>query len=315
MNLELFWNLILVGTGLAMLFFGAEWLVKGSVTIANKLRMSQLVIGLTIVAFGTSTPELAVSISSATKGISDVALGNVVGSNIANIGLILGLSAFIAPIAVSRKTLRKEVPLMIGISFLLLAVSIDGSISFYDGILFVGGILIFTIFSYKTTRKEVVETVISNEKNDSSFSKSIILIIIGLILLTVGAFFTVDNAVIIAKEIGLSERIIGLTLVAVGTSLPELITSIVAAKRGHTDISVGNILGSNIFNILAILGISSSITAISVNDSMWTDYVFMILFAVILLPIIKTGLKIGKIEGILLVAGYVGYTAFLIFSR
>jgi cation:H+ antiporter len=315
MNLELFWNLILVGVGLAMLFFGAEWLVKGSVTIANKLRMSQLVIGLTIVAFGTSTPELAVSISSATKGISDVALGNVVGSNIANIGLILGLSAFIAPIAVSRKTLRKEVPLMIGISFLLLAVSIDGSISFYDGILFVGGILIFTIFSYKTTRKEVVETVISNEKNDSSFSKSIILIIIGLILLTVGAFFTVDNAVIIAKEIGLSERIIGLTLVAVGTSLPELITSIVAAKRGHTDISVGNILGSNIFNILAILGISSSITTISVNDSMWTDYVFMILFAVILLPIIKTGLKIGKIEGILLVAGYVGYTAFLIFSR
>ena len=315
MNLELFWNLILVGAGLAMLFFGAEWLVKGSVTIANKLRMSQLVIGLTIVAFGTSTPELAVSISSATKGISDVALGNVVGSNIANIGLILGLSAFIAPIAVSRKTLRKEVPLMIGISFLLLAVSIDGSISFYDGILFVGGILIFTIFSYKTTRKEVVETVISNEKNDSSFSKSIILIVIGLILLTVGAFFTVDNAVIIAKEIGLSERIIGLTLVAVGTSLPELITSIVAAKRGHTDISVGNILGSNIFNILAILGISSSITAISVNDSMWTDYVFMILFAVILLPIIKTGLRIGKIEGILLVAGYVGYTAFLIFSR
>ena len=138
MNLELFWNLILVGAGLAMLFFGAEWLVKGSVTIANKLRMSQLVIGLTIVAFGTSTPELAVSISSATKGISDVALGNVVGSNIANIGLILGLSAFIAPIAVSRKTLRKEIPLMIGISFLLLAVSIDGSISFYDGILFVG---------------------------------------------------------------------------------------------------------------------------------------------------------------------------------
>lgn len=315
MNLELFWNLILVGAGLVMLFFGAEWLVKGSVTIANKLRMSQLVIGLTIVAFGTSTPELAVSISSATKGISDVALGNVVGSNIANIGLILGLSAFIAPIAVSRKTLRKEIPLMIGISFLLLAVSIDGSISFYDGILFVGGILIFTIFSYKTTRKEVVETVISNEKNDSSFSKSIIFIVIGLILLTVGAFFTVDNAVIIAKEIGLSERIIGLTLVAVGTSLPELITSIVAAKRGHTDISVGNILGSNIFNILAILGISSSITAISVNDSMWTDYVFMILFAVILLPIIKTGLKIGKIEGILLVAGYVGYTAFLIFSR
>ena len=315
MNLELFWNLILVGAGLAMLFFGAEWLVKGSVTIANKLRMSQLVIGLTIVAFGTSTPELAVSVSSATKGISDVALGNVVGSNIANIGLILGLSAFIAPIAVSRKTLRKEIPLMIGISFLLLAVSIDGSISFYDGILFVGGILIFTIFSYKTTRKEVVETVISNEKNDSSFSKSIIFIVIGLILLTVGAFFTVDNAVIIAKEIGLSERIIGLTLVAVGTSLPELITSIVAAKRGHTDISVGNILGSNIFNILAILGISSSITAISVNDSMWTDYVFMILFAVILLPIIKTGLKIGKIEGILLVAGYVGYTAFLIFSR
>jgi cation:H+ antiporter len=314
MEMEFLWNLILVAVGLAMLFFGAEWLVKGSVNIANKLRMSQLVIGLTIVAFGTSTPELAVSLSSAIKGISDVALGNVVGSNIVNIGLILGLSAFITPIAVARQTIRKEIPILVGVSLLLLAVSIDGSISFYDGILFVGGIVIFTIFSYKSARVEVASTTDLQSVNVKTY-KALILIGIGLALLTIGAFLTVDNAVIIAKQIGLSERIIGLTLVAIGTSLPELITSIVAAKKGHADISIGNILGSNIFNILAILGISSSFVAISVNESMWTDYIFMVLFAVVLLPIMKTGLKISRIEGILLVVGYVGYTIFLVFSR
>ncbi len=311
-NLEFITYVLFVSVGLAMLYFGAEWLVRGSVTIANKFRISQLVIGLTIVAFGTSTPELAVSVSSAMQGISDVALGNVVGSNIANVGLILGISAFLAPISVAKQTVRREIPILIGVSLLLLAISIDGQISTIDGLMFSVGIVIFTLFSYKTAKKE--DRDISQEATipKKATFKAIFLIAIGLGLLTAGAFLTVDNAVKIAQDIGLSERIIGLTLVAVGTSLPELITSVVAAKKGHADLSIGNIIGSNVFNILAILGISASIAGITVNQSMWTDYFVMLGFALVLLPIMKTGLKISKIEGLGLVAGYVIYTGILI---
>lgn len=311
-NLEFITYVLFVSVGLAMLYFGAEWLVRGSVTIANKFRISQLVIGLTIVAFGTSTPELAVSVSSAMQGISDVALGNVVGSNIANVGLILGISAFLAPISVAKQTVRREIPILIGVSLLLLAISIDGQISTIDGLMFSVGIVIFTLFSYKTAKKE--DRSISQEATipKKATFNAIFLIAIGLGLLTAGAFLTVDNAVKIAQDIGLSERIIGLTLVAVGTSLPELITSVVAARKGHADLSIGNIIGSNVFNILAILGISASIAGITVNQSMWTDYFVMLGFALVLLPIMKTGLKISKIEGLGLVAGYVIYTGILI---
>lgn len=315
MNLDFLTYVLFVSAGLAMLYFGAEWLVRGSVVIANKFRISQLVIGLTIVAFGTSTPELAVSISSAMQGISDVALGNVVGSNIVNIGLILGISAFLAPISVARQTVRKEVPIMIGVSLLLLAISIDGQISSIDGLVFAGGIVVFTVFSYKSAKKEDKQDSQEPPLPKKATLKAISLIGIGLGLLTAGAFLTVDNAVKIAQDIGLSERIIGLTLVAVGTSLPELITSVVAARKGHSDLSVGNIIGSNVFNILAILGISASIAGISVSQSMWTDYIVMLAFALVLLPIMKTGLKISKFEGLGLVAAYAVYTGFLIFFK
>ena len=247
----------LIAVGLAMLYFGAEWLVRGSIAIANKFRISQLVIGLTIVAFGTSTPELAVTVSSAMQGISDVALGNVVGSNIINIGLILGVAAIISPIAVARNIIRKEISILIGVSFLLVLISIDGEISFVDGLILASGVVVFIIFSYKFSKKE--STTESSETGalvmqTIAIPKAALLIGIGLALLTFGSFVTVENAVKIAQQVGLSERIIGLTLVAVGTSLPELLTSVVAAKRGHADLSIGNIVGSNVFNILAILG-------------------------------------------------------------
>ena len=253
--METIFNVFLVSIGLAMLYFGANWFVDGSVTIAKKLRISQIVIGLTIVAFGTSAPELAVNVSAALNGISDVVMGNIVGSNILNIGLILGLSAIVSPLLVKKTTIKKEVPIMIGVSVVLILMSIDGVLSLFDGIILVAGVLAFTFFSYKSSKKEVtdleeVPAGLSLEKT-SVMSKSVLLLGVGLSILTVGAFLTIDNAVVLAKTIGVTERIIGLTLVAVGTSLPELTTSLIAAKKGHFDLSVGNIVGSNIFNILA----------------------------------------------------------------
>lgn len=309
-------NIALVSVGLLMLYFGAEWLIRGSVTIANKMRISQLVIGLTIVAFGTSTPELSVSVSSAVQGISDIALGNVVGSNIANIGLILGISAIIRPIAVSKLVIRKEVPIMIGVTVLLVAISFDGTISVEEGIILAIGIVVFTVFSYKTSKKETGDIVNISAGLDLAkkhvVSKSIVLIGVGLALLTFGSFLTVENAVSIAKSIGISERVIGLTLVAVGTSLPELVTSIVAARRGHADLSIGNIVGSNIFNVLAIVGISATIAGISVVDSMFFDYYIMIAFSLVLIPIMRSGFVISKKEGYALLAGYLAYLTILL---
>ena len=300
-----------------MLYFGAEWLVRGSVAISNRLGISQLVIGLTVVAFGTSTPELAVSISSAMQGLSDVALGNVVGSNIVNIGLILGVSAIISPILVSKSAIRKEVPIMIGVAFLLLAILIDGKLDIIDGAILVAGIIVFTWFSYRSSKKDSdIEMVQSNQVLEKiTSSKSIMLIAIGLALLTVGSFLTVDNAVIIATSFGISELFIGLTLVAIGTSLPELITSIVAAKKGHADLSIGNIVGSNIFNILAILGISSLISGITASEQILVDIGVMLAFSLVLIPIMKSGFVISRKEGIALIAGYVVYVAFLVFRQ
>ncbi|MGY5148318.1 MAG: calcium/sodium antiporter [Candidatus Nitrosopumilus sp. bin_7KS] len=308
---------MLVATGLAMLYFGAEWLVKGSIAISNKLGVSQLVIGLTVVAFGTSTPELAVSISSAMQGLSDVSLGNVVGSNIVNIGAILGISAIISPIMVSKSVIRKEVPIMIGISFLLLAIVLDGKIDFIDGILLVIGIIVFTWYSYRSSKKDtdIDEIPVSQVLQKNIFSKSIIFMIAGLLLLTGGSFLTVENAVAIGVSFGISELFMGLTIVAIGTSLPELITSIVAARKGHADLSIGNIVGSNIFNILAILGISSLVSGITVSEKILVDVGIMLAFSLVLIPIMRSGFSISRKEGIFLIAGYIGYVIFLLYRQ
>ena len=313
--MEIIVNVLLVSAGLAMLYFGAEWLVQGSINISNRLKISQLVIGLTVVAFGTSTPELAVSVSSAMQGVSDVALGNVVGSNIANIGVILGISAVIAPIAVSKSTIRKEIPIMIGAALLLLAIIFDGKIDILDGVILVAGIVGFVIFSYKSSKKDTTLEEVESSKvlvQSKAMSKSLVLVAIGLALLTAGSFLTVDNAVVIAKSLGISELVIGLTLVAIGTSLPELITSVVAARKGHSDLSIGNVVGSNIFNIFAIVGIASIIAGITVNDKIMVDVIIMIVFSVVLIPIMRSGFVISRKEGFLLLGGYAAYVAMLI---
>ena len=317
-------NVLLVAVGLAMLFAGSEFLIRGSVKIAKRMHISQLVIGLTVVAFGTSTPELVVSINSALEGQADISLGNIIGSNIVNIGLILGLSAAIFPIAVHIKTIRREIPIMLAVSLIIIPISLDGTISQIDGAFLVISLIAFIYFSYRQSKKENTqipliiddnrENSISNNLAFTPLIKNILFVIIGIILLYFGSSFTVDNAVSIANSLGISERIIGLTIIALGTSLPELITSVGAARKKHADLSIGNIIGSNIFNVLAILGISSLIIGIKVNFNIFIDYIVMIGFSAALIPVMKSGFIITKKEGYVLVTAYLLYLGFLIMT-
>lgn len=314
---EIWQNVFLVTIGLVMIYFGANWLINGSVAIAKKLNISHLIIGLTIVAFGTSTPELTVSLSAALSGYNDVTIGNVVGSNIANIGLILGVAAILSPLAVAKTTIRREIPIMIIVSVLVIPLSIDNVISQWEGIAMMAGVVLFTIFSYKQSKKEKktdlsLETI--TEEKSISYKKSILNIAIGSVFLIVSSFITVDNAVIIAESFGVPNLIIGITLLAVGTSLPELITTIMAIKKGHMDLSVGNIIGSNIFNILAIAGASATVTGIMVNPEIIRDYLIMIVFSLVLIPIMRSGFSINKVEGGLLLGGYIAYSVFLFYT-
>ncbi|MFQ5941644.1 MAG: calcium/sodium antiporter [Nitrososphaerales archaeon] len=308
---------VLVIVGLAALFYGANWLVSGSATIARRLGISELVIGLTIVAYGTSAPELAVSIDAAIGGHADLVLGNVVGSNIANIGLIAGLTAVMLPIAVGRVTVRKDTPIMIGIFLLLAALSIDGSISRMEGVLMLAGLAAFTYFIYTRTKKERSTAHPAPPEagplhDKPGYPKSFLLVSIGASLLLVGSFITVDNAVVIAESLGISERVIGLTIIAIGTSLPELVTSLVALRKGHAKISIGNIVGSSIYNILLIIGLSSTLVGITVNPAIYSDYLVMVLFGLAFLAMMRTKFVISRLEGYLLVSGYFVYLAVLL---
>jgi len=302
-------NAALTIAGLAMLCFGGNWLVNGSVTIAKKLGTSHLVIGMTVVAYGTSTPELAASIAAAGEH-SEIILGNVIGSNIANVGMVIGIAAILATLAVSKSTLRKEIPIMIGVSLLLIVLSLDGEISQYDGMLLIGSLIAFTVFTYRNIKKQKDENSDDNKTitKNNAYLKAGGLIAIGVGLLYVGAILTVDNAVILAQTFGVSERIIGITVIAIGTSLPELITSVIAIRKGHTDIGVGTIIGSNIYNILMIMGIASTIASISVMPEAFLDYAIMVGFSLVLLVALKSG-KINRSIGIGLVIAYLAYLA------
>jgi len=299
---------ILTVVGLAMLCFGGNWLVNGGVNIAKKFRISNLVIGMTIVAYGTSTPELAASVAAAGEH-SAIILGNIVGSNIANVGMVIGIAAILVPLVVRKSVLRKEIPIMLGVSFLLILLSIDGEISQYDGILLLGGLGVFAFYTYKDAMKQREENKGTIEKGKKNiYLKSVGLIGIGIALLYVGAILTVDNAVILAKEFGLSEKIIGLTVIAIGTSLPELITSIIAIRKGHADIGIGTIIGSNIYNILMIMGVGAALGGVMIGSDVYVDYAIMIIFSLSLLIAIKTGI-ISRVMGICLTVGYVAYLA------
>jgi len=311
--MEIAISAILTVVGLVMLCFGGNWLVSGGVAIARRFRISNLVIGMTIVAYGTSTPELAASIAAAGEH-SAIILGNIIGSNIANVGMVIGIAAILIPLTVSKSVLRKEIPIMLGVSLLLILISIDGELSQYDGVLLLAGLGVFTYYTFKDVMKQRAETKKEIKQGANNvYLKSIGLIGIGIVLLYVGAILTVDNAVILAKEFGLSEKIIGLTVIAIGTSLPELITSIIAIRKGHADIGVGNIIGSNIYNILMIMGVGAALGGVMVGSDVYIDYAIMIIFSLSLLIALKTGV-IGRAMGVCLTIGYVAYLAVTFFK-
>jgi len=304
---------VLTVVGLVMLCFGGNWLVSGGVSIAKKFRISNLVIGMTIVAYGTSTPELAASVAAAGEH-SAIILGNIIGSNIANVGMVIGIAAIAVPLAVRKSVLKKEIPIMLGVSVLLVLISIDGELSHYDGLLLLGGLGVFAVYTFRDAMKQRKENPEKIEKSKSNvYLKSFGLIGLGVGLLYVGAILTVDNAVILAKEFGLSEKIIGLTVIAIGTSLPELITSIIAIRKGHADIGVGNIIGSNIYNILMIMGVGATLGGVMISSDVYVDYAIMILFSLSLLIALKTGI-INRAMGICLTIGYVVYLSVTFFK-
>ncbi|KAG2474964.1 MAG: CaCA family Na(+)/Ca(+) antiporter (YrbG) [Nitrosopumilales archaeon] len=311
--LEILFNVFLTLVGITMLCFGGNWLVSGGAGIAKKLRVSQIVIGLTIVAYGTSTPELAAGIA-AVDSHHDLLLGNIVGSNISNIGLVIGISAIMIPLMLRKRfTLKRESLVMIGVALYLVAISIDGELSQTDGIISLAGLGVFTYFIYRKAKKERDSVVTQNDKGkQKSFPKYIFFLIIGIVLLYFGAIFAVENAVIVAESFGVSERVIGITVIAIGTSLPELVTSVIAIRKGHTEIGLGNIIGSNIYNILMILGITSVITSITVTPIIFTDYWIMIAFSIVFLGLMKFT-PLSKKEGIGLTAAFFAYIAALFF--
>ncbi len=297
--------------GIILLFAGAEGLVRGSSSLALKLGISPLVIGLTIVGFATSSPELVVSIRAAIIGNSEIVLGNVIGSNIANIALILGCAALIKPLKVNVDVIRKEVPILIGVSILLIIILIDGEVGFIDGIIFITGILVYIIVSIVIAKKEknVNAEIIYEKEFQSNFKTQllILLVVIGAALLVFGANIFLKSAIALSKLFGMSDALIGLTVVAIGTSLPELITSVVASLKNKADIAIGNAVGSSIFNVLFILGVTAVIMPISARGIGHIDLGVLILTAVILLPMSFRGYKINRVEGLILLLGYILY--------
>lgn len=311
-------SILLMTAGLLVLGVGAELLVGGSSRLAMRLGISPLVIGLTIVAFGTSAPELAVSILAALGDHSELALGNVIGSNIANIGLILGITAFLCPIKVQIDLIKEEIPYLIAVSIALGVMLLDGSVGLIDGGLLISGLIAYLGFSYWQGQKEEIndlalQPMVPKESTSKVFVH-LIMISAGLGLLVFGSDFFVDNAVELARLLGVSEAVIGLTLVAVGTSVPELATSVLAAVRGQTDIAVGNVIGSNLFNILSVLGLTAVISPITSSPYFISDYVVMIVFTLLLLPLAKSDLTLSRREGLLLLFGYAGYIGFVGFT-
>lgn len=315
----MFLKIVLFCAGLVGLYFGAEWLVKGASRFARLLNIKPVVVGLTIVAFGTSTPELVTSVMAGVRHLNDIAVGNVIGSNIANIGLILGLAAIIQPLKVDMKLLCREMPIMVGISLLLYFMGWNGVLSRWEGVVLLGGIFAYTFYVYRSALKEsgaIEKEFLEYEEfigaTQDRVIKNIFWIILGFGALIGGAHLMVHSAIYIAEAAGISELVIGLTIVAVGTSLPELATSVIAAIRRESDISVGNVLGSNIFNILAILGVAGIIQPLQINNaSIRVDMPVMLLFSIFLIPMITWEFVLTRLHGIFLLVGYGVYVLWL----
>ncbi len=333
--------LLLCFVGFVMLYFGAEWLVKGSSSLARSLGVTPIVIGLTVVAFGTSAPELVVSIISSIKGKSMIAVGNVVGSNICNIALVLGMAAVFQPITCDRSVIKRDIPIMLGISLYLLVLSLNSELGRFEGATLFAGIILYTFFNYYTAKKEpkmasvgasmTTEGALGNSGGGvldspgdledieyiTSRQKQIAFTVVGIIGVVAGAQLVVETAVEIMQVLGVSEKFIGLTIVAFGTSLPELATSVVAAIRKEMDISIGNLVGSNVFNILSVLGAASLIRPIPIpggffESGLVIDYLVMILTSFLPWVMMRKTNTITRIDGIILLSCYVGYIVYLI---
>lgn len=314
-------NYLLLIVGFALLIKGADLFVSGASNISKLLRVSPLLIGLTIVAFGTSAPEATVSIIAALEGNADVSLGNVVGSNIFNITLVVGLAAFIYPLKVENETIRKEIPftllgsvaLLILIADVALETASTNLITRSDGFIFLLFFIIFMYYIFEVAR-------VNREKNvdtekviiEGSWGKNALFTLLGLAAIIFGGDLVVRNSTEIAYTLGMSETLVGLTIVAIGTSLPELVTSVTAAIRKQSEIALGNIVGSNIFNIFFVLGASAVISPLAVNGRIYFDVVLMITLTILLLTFSRTSYRVGKNEGLILAAAYIAYLIYII---
>lgn len=296
--------------GFVLLYFGGDWLVNGGVALARRFRISSLVIGMTIVAFGTSAPELLVSMMSSIKGSAGIAMGNVIGSNIANIGLILGLTAMLCPIPTQNRKVSANGLVMILASVLVLVFSLNNGLSRAEGLILFAGIILFTVISIRLgrTSNEEFEPAADGQGKQMSVLAALLLIVLSCAMLAFGADFMVDGATSVAKALGVSDKVIGLTIVALGTSLPELAASVAAALKKEMDISIGNIIGSNIFNLMCVLGLSASIRPIPFDYMQYRmDFIIMMAFSaglIILIQPWKAQGRLGRISGIIMFAAY-----------
>lgn len=313
-------SLLQIVSGLILLYFGAEFLVRGSSSLALRLKISPLIIGLTVVAFGTSMPELTVSVRSALSGQGSVSIGNVVGSNIFNVAAILGISSLIRPLNVNIKLIKNDTPVMILTSVLFIILFYDSKLTFPEGLVLTVGLIVY-VFMNLFLAKRAPQTDIQKITEEIPVKKlfknvylEILIIIASLIVLIFGARFLVDGSVTLARIIGISEAVIGLTVVAAGTSLPELATSVVASIQKRSDVAIGNVIGSNIFNILGILGISAMVKPIDGKGISYVDAVLMSVLSLLLLPIMRTKYKIQRWEGFTLLVMYGFYLFYLIKS-
>ncbi|MBN2600464.1 MAG: calcium/sodium antiporter [Candidatus Marinimicrobia bacterium] len=309
--------LIFLFFGLLLLFMGAEGLVKGASSLSLRMGINPLIIGLTVVAFGTSMPELFTSIKAVLNQFGAISVGNVIGSNIFNIAVIVGIAALIYPMNIQAKLIRRDVPIMIAAGLLFIPIFFDFTISRIEGLILTMGILGYTIYNFRVSQIKGFEAdeLITGESipnpNKNIFI-DIALIIVGLGLLTFGSSVLIDNSIKLARILGIKEAVIGLTIIAAGTSLPELATSVVAAIKKEPEIAIGNIVGSNIFNIFCVLGISSLVAPIHGNGISWVDVFLMLGLSIVLLPLMMTGRKINRKEGLFLIIAYLCYLSFLI---
>ena len=305
-------DIIIIIVGVAMVLKGADFLTEGAAALARRVNVPEIVIGLTIVAAGTSAPELFVSLVSALKGTPDLAVGNVVGSNTMNCMLIVGCAAMVAPMTISRSTVKKDIPFAVGASVVLMLLALNGFLGRFDGIVLLAGFVSFMVYSLRQA-KNGQDAGATEEKQQNPWM-SALFIVLGLVGLVIGSNLFVDHASNLALALGISEGVVGLTVVAGGTSLPELATSVVAARKGQSAIAIGNVIGSNVFNILLILGLTATISPLQIEGITTIDMAVMLISVTLVWLFSFTRYTVERWEGAALVGGYLVYLAWLITS-